>query len=217
MSAVRRSPRRGRAPALLAALALLLPGLSACRGDDPAKPATVHTPRSTPLASIETTGLAVARADFCARVAPGQAQQALGAEVASSRSYANGQPARLGPGVKDVAHEFGCTWTAAGGAVARAWVFAPPVTLARARLLRDAALRPGCTAVKGPRFGAPSVATACRTAAGDEQGYFGLFGDAWLSCTLTLPAADTSTDQPERTSRWCAAVLLAASAEPATG
>jgi hypothetical protein len=118
--------------------------------------------------------------------------------------------------VKDVAHEFGCAWTAADGAVARAWVFAPPVTRARAHALRDAELRPRCTVAKGTQFGTPSVATRCRTAEGSEQGYFGLFGDAWLSCTLTLPGADASTDQPERTSHWCAAVLLAASAETST-
>jgi hypothetical protein len=213
MPAVRRSPRL----ALLAALPLVLAGVSACQEDKPTEPATVPTAPSTPLESIETTGLAVARADFCERVAPAQAQEALGAEVASSTSYANGEPARLGPGVKDVAHEFGCAWKAADGAVARAWVFAPPVTRARAHDLRDAALRRGCAAAKGSRFGAPSVTTLCTSDEGNEEGYFGLFGDAWLSCTLTLPAGPTANDQPERTSRWCAAVLLAASAETSTG
>jgi hypothetical protein len=213
MPVVRRSPRL----ALLAALPLVLAGVSACEDDRPTRPATVPTASSTPLASIRTTEVAVARAGFCDRVAPARAADALGAEVESSTSYSNGEPTRLAPGVRDVAHEFGCTWTAANGAIARAWVFAPPVTRARARDLRDAEVRSPCAAAQGPRFGAPSVAVRCATGEGTEQGYFGLFGDAWLSCTLTLPARDDSTDQPERTSRWCAAVLLAAAKETSTG
>ena len=197
---------------------LLLSVLSACQADQPAPPSADPTPSATtPLAAIDTSALVVARADFCARIAPTQAQDALGAEIKSSKSYANGQPARLAAGLKDVAHEFGCTWAAANGAIARAWVFAPPVTRPRARDLRDAALRQGCSATKGARFGNASVATRCRTDEGVEEGYFGLFGDAWLSCTLTLPPRDAANDQPERTSRWCGAVVLAASAAPAAG
>ncbi|MCW2794489.1 MAG: hypothetical protein JWO76_3587 [Nocardioides sp.] len=214
MPAVRRSPRRAQLAALPVVLTLGLGGLAGCQGDPPHEPATVPSASSTPLASVDTNALTVPRADFCGLVAPAQAREALGAEVASSTSYANGDPARLAPGVRDVAHEFGCTWTAADGAVARAWVFAPPVTRARANALRRDELRPGCTRAKGPAYGAPSVATRCsgHGREGTELGYFGLFGDAWLSCTLTLPPGADWRGQPERADRWCAAVLLAAAA-----
>ena len=105
------------------------------------------------------------RADFCDRVPPADAQRALGAEVARSTSYGNGEPAALGRGVRDISHEFGCTWTAADGTRARAWVFAPPITLARAGQLTSAATGSGCRAVPGaPPFGSPTTAVRCRDA-----------------------------------------------------
>jgi hypothetical protein len=209
MPTARRPPRR----ALLATLPLVLLLGSGCTGDDPARQVEPSAP-TTLLSSIDTTRVTVARAAFCDRLGPESAEEALGGEVDSSSSYGNGEPAQLGDGVRDVAHEFGCSWTAAGGATARAWVFAPPVTRARARRLQDEALGPRCAATKDVGFGAPSVATLCATPEGTEQGHFGLFGDAWLSCTLTLPRRDAGLpDQPERVSAWCAAVLRAAADE----
>ena len=99
-------------------------------------------------------------------------------------AYRSGQRIRISDDVADVVHEFGCRWTAGDG-TAEAWVFVPPVTRERAAgLVRD-----GCRGVDGPAFGDPSV--ACRTeAAGSETFTFrGLFGDAWLSCRLTLGTA----------------------------
>ena len=63
----------------------------------------------------------------------------------------------------------------------------------------------------GPDFGSPAVTTRCRTPKGGiEVGDFGLFGDAWLSCTLGSRAEEDRADLAERTSRWCAAVVTAA-------
>jgi hypothetical protein len=85
MPAVRRSPRLALLAALPLVLALVLAGLSACQDDEPAAPTAVPSAPSSPLESIETTGLAVARADFCERVAPAQAQDALGADARPRR------------------------------------------------------------------------------------------------------------------------------------
>jgi hypothetical protein len=196
------------------AVALVLPllMLAACTGDESA-PKTTRTAPATPLKSLDTHDMVVARASFCPMVAPDAVSAALGAGSAKSTSYGNGDAAWLTREVKDVAHEYGCTWRAKGGNSARAWVFAPPITRARARDLAGSAVRRGCTKVAGPDFGAPSVTTRCRTPHGGvEVGYFGLFGDAWLSCTLGSRAKDQRAGLAERTSRWCAAVLAAAGA-----
>ncbi|MEP9364037.1 hypothetical protein ABLE68_13795 [Nocardioides sp. CN2-186] len=181
-------------------LALLGVGLAGCDSDDEA-PADPPSASSTPLADFDTTGLSVARADFCARVAPAAVDEALGGEPTSSDSYGNGDRVRIGGARADVVHEFGCTWTAADGTVARAWVFAPPVTAERAQALRGAAAHAdGCAPVRGaPDYGSPSIAVRC----GDETAFHGLFGDAWLSCSL-------DANDVERVGRWCVAVAGAA-------
>lgn len=208
MPAVRRS-------ALAAALVpLVLVGASACTQDAPRTPSSAPSApasvSSTPLASLDTTSLVVARTSFCDAVSPAAAEDALGAEVESSSSYRNGQKTRLAPKVSDVAHEFGCVWTTTDGDTARAWVFAPPVTRARARQLTRASATKGCSTIRDAAFGAPSVATRCGGKQNVTESYFGLFGDAWLSCTLEV-AKPRPADLTERADRWCAAIAQAAS------
>jgi hypothetical protein len=112
--------------------------------------------------------------------------------------------------VRDVVHEDGCRFEAEDGTAAETWVFAPPVTAAQAAVLaRRASTAEGCRALPdAPAFGRSSVATVCDTADGATVTSFrGLFGDAWLTCSLTVPA--TAPEQEalaERTGRWCAAV-----------
>ncbi len=205
MPAVRRLP-----------LVALLVGsllLGACTGDskDDAPPAPTAAP-GTPLASYSTEGLSAARADFCRVIPTTAAENALGARAIDSSSYGNGDPARLAKGVKDVSHEYACTYRARGS-TARSWVFAPPVTRARARqLVREARTAPGCMVPPdSPRFGAPSTATFCRRGNQVTAAYQGLFVDAWLTCSLTVPAA--RADRAEllaRTGRWCVDVAKAA-------
>lgn len=194
------------------ALALVLPLLllAACTGDGDSAPKSAPSSPATPLESLSTRDMAVSRVSFCPLVAPDAVTAALGAEPAATTSYDNGDPAWVTREVKDVAHEYGCTWRAKGGVTARAWVFAPPITRARAHDLVSAATGNGCVRASGPAFGAPSVSTRCRTSDGVVQGYFGLFGDAWLSCTLGAKGKKSPADLPERTSRWCAAVVAAA-------
>lgn len=186
----------------LAALALATAGCSG--GSEPAAEPSSVTP--TPLTEFATDSLTVARADFCSQVAPTAVEDALGGKADSADAWANGDRARLADGVTDVAHEFGCRWTG-GGTTAQAWVFAPPVTPGQAERLRHAAAQAhGCTAVKdAPPFGTRSVAVRCDDG---TTAFHGLFGDAWLSCSLTSSAPDAL----EATGRWCVTVAQAASA-----
>lgn len=166
---------------------------------------------STPLASFDTAGVAVTRDSFCAEVPDEAVAEALGGAPASASSYDNGDRARLGKDLRDVAHEFGCGW-AAPDATARAWVFAPPVTPRSARALaRAARTEAGCEPIAdAPDFGKPSTGVVCADGRRPMASYRGLFGDAWLTCTLTVAAEVARTELTDRAGRWCVAVVEAA-------
>lgn len=171
------------------------------------------------LAELDTTTLALPRAELCTRVPTDAVTAALGGEPTRVVAYGNGDTAVLTAQVRDVSHEFGCTF-ARGPRTVRAWLFAPPVTVRTAeRLADDAARARGCRRVVGAAaFGAPSVALRCPldpAAARERPGqslfewsYRGLFGDAWLTCTLLARGDDASAG--ERADRWCAAVVQVA-------
>jgi hypothetical protein len=221
-----------RLAAATVAAAVCLVGLGSCTGDDNPAPTSTPSETSTPLADFATDALVVRRESVCAdagpdavdpgAVDPDAVEEALGGEPEASSSYDNGEPARLTEGVTDVAHEFGCVWRRADGSSARAWVFAPPVTVDRARtLVRGARTAPGCSsAPDAPAFGRPSVAVVCRGDGTLEVSHRGLFGDAWLSCALAVPAR--GADRADRADRaalldraghWCVAVATAASTQ----
>lgn len=176
------------------------------------EPAPAAHPLAKRLASIDTATAVVRRGEWCARVPAADARAAVDDSSPQLSSWANGDP--LGSS-RDVAHEFGCSWTAASGVTASGWVFAPPVTVPRAQeLVASAQGRPGCTPVPGaPAFGSPSVALSCAAGGVTTLSYRGLFGDAWLVCELGGPAAP----DPDRADRWCASVLTAAGGDPADG
>jgi hypothetical protein len=210
--------RRLAAATVVAAVCLL--GIGSCQGDEEPAPSAAPSPSSTPLAELDTAALVVRRDSFCPDVDPDAVEEALGGDPDASTSYDNGEPARLTRTVEDVAHEFDCTWQRAGGTVARAWVFAPPVTAARARgLVREAQTVPGCTPVPDTSaFGSPSVAVGCRAGRTLTAAYHGLFGDAWLSCSLAVPVGDAArADLVDRAGRWCLAVATAASGPATSG
>lgn len=190
----------------VAALALAAAGCSG-ESEPPSRPASVAP---TPLADLATDTLTLARSDFCARVAPAAVEDVLGGEPEAGDTWANGDRARLADGLTDVAHEFGCRWVSADGTTAQGWVFAPPVTPGRAaELRRAAATADGCRPVKdAPDFGSPSVAVRC---ADGTTAFHGLFGDAWLSCSLTV-GGGAPGDALDRVGRWCVSVAQAASA-----
>lgn len=187
-------------------LALAVAG---CTGDDDPEPAAVPSSPSTPLASYATEGMVVPRGHFCQNIGEAAIEETLGGPPGGSRTYDNGDRARLTRQVTDVAHEYGCVFASADGTTARAWVFAPPVTQKRARGLvsgegRGADCR---VAENAPAFGEPSVAVTCETPERTTTSFHGLFGDAWLSCSLSVSG---DGDPLERAGRWCVTVADAA-------
>ena len=208
------SVRRAAVPVAL--LALLVP-LAGCTGDASSPSSSPATTRAadegTPLADVDTSALVVRRAPFCDLVDPSAVTRALGKEASGVSVRRSGQRTKItggdGGGVTDVVHEFGCTWRA-GGSRAEAWVFVPPVTRQRARVLVGLArARTGCAQVAGASaYGDPSVATSCRADRGVEVSYRGLFGDAWLACSLSAPRGEQET-LTRRAGEWCAAVASA--------
>ena len=209
---------RGRTAlvAAVAATGLAVTGAVAVRtaggsGEPTAPTAGTGRPTAEPttLASYGVGGVAVARAPFCERVSPTGIEHALGGPPASNESWDNGDRVRLPDGSRDRVQEYGCTWTAADGTTASAWVFVPPVDRRAARSLARERPAADCTRIDGDRFGAPSVTWACETEGGTQERYAGRLGDAWLTCTLTVAGArDAESDT--RTSEWCVAVVEAA-------
>ena len=206
--------------ALLTAVAVVV-GVSVAGGgssaDPEVAPAPAAEPSSTPLASFDTSTVILDRASFCSRVDASALEDALGGEVVSSGGYDNGDRARVDQDVKDVAHEFACTWRGPGQVTVRAWLFAPPVTRVRARELASSAGDvKGCTPITdAPAFGRPSVGLVCGEGDARTASYRGLFGDAWLTCSLTAPNAVTRSDLVDRAGRWCVSVASAAAAPTA--
>jgi hypothetical protein len=172
------------------------------------------SPSPTPLSSLDLSGLPIARAPFCDVLDRGDVEEALGSPVAATAHYDSGDRVRITAGVTDVAHEFDCTFSAADGTQARAWVFAEPVTARVAGALAAESLRePGCAPATGtPTFGTPGAATLCRTGrpVTSTVTLRGLFGDAWLTCRLQAPAPvtapATAQGTVERAAQWCVRV-----------
>lgn len=180
---------------------------------EPSEP-TPAAPLSTRIADLDTGALTVQRAGFCDLVAPETLEAALGGPPADVTTYGNGESAAISAEVDDIAHEYGCRWRR-GPLTLRAWVFAPPVTSADAgRLVRDARSAEGCDVQRdAPAFGEPSIARTCPAGKGFGASYRGLFGDAWLACSLTARGDRESV--LTQADPWCAAVAEAAAAPPA--
>ena len=193
-----------------AALAMLAMLLAGCTDSTPEPTAEPSSP-STPLASYDTREVAVARAPYCDRVSESAIEEALGEAARKSSTYNNGDPVRVADGVTDIAHEYGCAWSA-GSTRARTWLFAPPVTGDRARdLLEQARAEQGCVPdEQAPAFGMPSVALVCADGRDVAASYRGLFGDAWLVCELT--GRGDRAELAARADRWCVQVVEAARA-----
>lgn len=212
-----------RALSLSALLTLAPVGIGVAVSDDRTPTREPAGYQATELADFDTSTAVVQRAPFCELVAEEAVDAALGG-AATLTSYVNGEESDAVPG-GDVSHEYGCRFvpdaegSAAGAstAEARGWVFAPPVTADRARQLVAAARTKGCTvAPDAPAYGTPSVALTCANGDVRTASFRGLFGDAWLACSLTLPVAAAGDDLLERTGRWCVALAEAASVVPSS-
>lgn len=215
VDAMSRGVRRQRVAARLtrraaAASVVLVLGVAMAACSEPSDPAP-EAAKPTPLAEFDGTTTQVRRASFCTLVPDAAAAAAVG-KVTATHHYGNGEQV---PGVQDVAHEYGCVFDGADGLVARAWVFVPPVTPAQAAGYAAKALQaPGCTPLDAGRFGASPVGTLCRTPEAVTATYRGLFGDAWLSCSLSAPPAAGIPDATlaERAGSWCVQVARTATA-----
>ena len=199
----------------IATLALVVVGILVLGGgDDDSEVAGPAPFRTTPLVQLDSDRVTVARAPLCEGIDERQVSAALGGAPESTRSWTNGDPVPVGEGVEDVGHEFGCEYVGADGTLARAWVFAPPVTRGQAHALaRKAARTPDCAAGDGPAFGHPTLALTCPVADGGMRAsYRGLFGDAWVVCEVTRPAG-ADWDVTDRAGRWCAGVAQSRASE----
>lgn len=198
--------------ALVATVVAVTVGVLVVGSDEPAPVPPAATPPPVTLSSLDTDELLVARTDFCTSVPEDAVADAVAGRVEEVVAYGNGRRARIVGSLRDVAHEFSCAWSATDGTVARAWVFAPPVTSERATtLVKSAQGDTGCSQLAGaPSYGVPSVALTCTEGGTRRQSFRGLFGDAWLTCQLTAPTAVPLEALTERTSRWCAAVVQSA-------
>jgi hypothetical protein len=197
--------------ALLAVVVTVVPiavGVALAEDDGAAEPVPYE---AVPLASYDTSGVVAARQDFCDRLPPEAVADALGGEVTDDDGYADGDDLPAGDGV---AHEHGCWARAASGAEAAAWVFTPPVTAERAEdLVAEAGEEDGCEVQQdAPAYGDPTVAVVCGDTDQVTASYRGLFGDAWLTCSLALPGRTGQQELVERAGRWCVAVAEAAAA-----
>lgn len=205
-----RTPQRRRRSVVAAvatsALALVLTG---CSGEsDPERPPAQPTAAATPLTDYGTSGLTVARGEFCNGVVDAAITAALGDEPTTEESWLPGN--RL-PESRDLSNEFGCSWES-GSVRATGWVFAPPITRQRAADFAREAVGRKCERLEtAPDLGEPSVAQHCGTGA-ETTAFHGLVGDAWVGCEISgLPVS--GGDDTARVGEWCVAVLEALRAD----
>ncbi|HET7385225.1 MAG TPA: hypothetical protein VFJ19_01020 [Nocardioidaceae bacterium] len=219
--------RRLRAPALtaLAAVVVTVAVVAIGMNDSPTphvRPPAASPSRTTypspPAASVDLSGLPIARRPFCDRIDDEAVTTALDGPVTLRNRYGSGDRAELAPGVRDIAHEYSCSFTTNSGAQARAWVFAEPVGSAEAsRLVRGARGRSGCTYPESaPGYGDPTLTSRCEQRHPDIEVVTlrGLFGDAWLSCQLTVPGHRHPKNAVARAQQWCVHVAVTLGARP---
>lgn len=179
---------------------------------------------TAPVRKVDLSGLPVARASFCDMLDPDELEDALDGPVLDTYHYGNGDEAEITPGYTDVSHEYNCTFRGAPPATARTWVFARPARTDEARrLVRAAESEKRCTVAESLQFGTPTVTTAClerEPEPGTRVSTHGLFGDAWLSCELTVPRdpsrppGQQRDEALERTEQWCVDVVTTIGARP---
>ena len=166
----------------------------------------------TGLDRMDTLALPVERAAFCGQLERGAPARALGGEVADATEYAPGDTVEVIEGEEAVSHEWSCTYASDAGVEARAWLFAPPITRDRGRALARDARVEGCRPVQQRvEFGRGSVGLVCDDLRGRTVSWRGLFGDAWLACSVRAPRETRVVELADRTQLWCAEVARAAS------
>jgi hypothetical protein len=186
-------------------LALAVCLLAGGCGGDP-KP-TPPKKEPTSISQLRSSEMRVVRVAFCDLVPKAAVRAALAAAPTRARSWRNGD--RVSEAGGEIGHEFGCAWYGPHGRVARAWVFARPVTAAFARtLVRRAGQDHGCTAASTSRFGKPALVQTCvRAGSARRVRRAGLFGASWLSCETSGPGPARALRT--RADAWCVSVATA--------
>jgi hypothetical protein len=187
-----------------AALALAAAASACSSAPEPSAPA-----KPTPIARLNTDSMAVPRIDFCTLVPDVAVDHALGGTGWKLTQWHNGDRTDVTGTGSDVVAEHGCAWTAQGGStIARAWIFAEPVSRRFARfVVRREGATSGCRRTQGPAFGDPSTTQTCVLDGRQRVRHAGLFGDTWLSCEVEadLPIRKTR----RRADDWCVEVVNA--------
>jgi hypothetical protein len=196
---------------LLALLLAVVVALSLAGCSDPDETERQVEVNPTPIDAFVVDAVQVSRASFCSRIADDAVTAAIG-DVSSTRHYGNGEQARVASGVRDVAHEYSCTFVGSSGDVARAWVFVPRVTRSQARaLVAGVRLRAGCRLLDGYSFGSPGTGSLCVSGGRKEAAYRGLFVDAWLTCSVTDGGREKLAEKVllKKAGDWCVQVATA--------
>lgn len=197
--------RRGTLTRLVP-LALIVTVLTAGCTESDDKAEVEPIPRDTPVADIDLSDVTASRTSFCDALNLESVATALGGEPARTDAYASGQRALLAPGLRDVAHEFSCTFER-GPRMARAWLFAQPATPADARAwVKERAADEACRPAGELSFGDPGLVQLCHDPSQLRVTAVGLFGDGYLTCKLTGPLDTDEADLLDRAQRWCAEV-----------
>ena len=181
--------------------------VSGCSGSD--EPSGPRTTAPTPITKLDLGALRIARAEFCDRLPDSAVRRVLGGNPESDDSWGNGDPVPADGASGQVAHELGCSWTAADGGQALAWVFARPVAASFATtLVHQAQAAKGCTTQATSTFGSPALLQTCQRPGGVVRARrAGLFGDTWLTCEVSLAASVPARTRLERLDDWCASVV----------
>ena len=220
-----RAQKHGRWSLLLALVAVAAIGVTALAlvlvpaAETPRSPAATPTPSSSPdtatRAPLDVSKLPIARTLPCEAVDDPALATALGAEPTGSTSYVSGDRVEVAPGVTDTAHEDLCGFEAAG-AQAKVWVFAAPVSTPQAhRIVRDVRATPRCSfPADATGFGTPGLTGVCTRGDTVTTTLRGLFGDAWLSCELSVSGAAGADAVRSRADRWCVHVATTLGARP---
>lgn len=196
--------------------------LSACTfSGEPEEPADASSVAPSE-AELDLSGLPVPRSAFCDVLAEDDVTQALEGPVSGTAHYDNGDEIEVRPGYVDVSHEYGCTFEAADGTVAKAWLFARPVNRNEARsLVRRARRGRNCALPETIGFGRPGLTSVCEVAGAAGQAdrsvrarLEGLFGDSWVGCEISEPldagtGSGRRADVVQRADQWCTEVVTA--------
>lgn len=216
------SPRSGRTarvrrPVLTKLAALLAPALlsTGCTSSPLGEPQPEPTRPAAPAdAKLDLSRLPIPRGDICGLLAEDDVKKALHGPVSSTHHYGNGDEVEVGPGLRDVSHEFGCVFAGGQGTTARVWVFARPVARPEAdSLVRRERHERDCTFPKPVGFGSPSLTSLCERSSTVRARLEGLFGDTWVGCELSGPS-ETRRALARRAVAWCTDVVTTVGAQP---